>query len=212
MNRKIFSFLPVLIGLFAASCSRAPSEELLLLYTRSHGIYREGRFAETAKLLSGQNDFVPALLLRGKAEYFCGELKKAESSFKRVLELKKNDAEASLFLARVFRESGRQGEAQKITENSLGNNPMDIRTLRFAAELASERGASGETAALLDRAVEASAESALVFLDRARLKWSRGNGSGALEDLRRARVLLPEDSPVLKAVEKLQSLISEVSP
>jgi len=59
--------------------------------------------------------------------------------------------------------------------------------------------------------VEASAESALVFLDRARLRWAGGNGGGALEDLGRAKVLLTRDSPILRAVETLESIISEVS-
>ena len=211
-------FLPLLFCLWTASCaSPEPSDEALLLYTRGMSFYREGRFAETAKMLAGQTDFVPALVLRGKAEYLCGDLGAAERSLTRALALKDHDAEASLFLARLFRETGKSKEARNLAEKILGDYPLDIRTLRFAADLARERGASGEAASavLLDRAVEASmvlaAESAMVFLDRSCLRWNGGNGTGALEDLRRARTLLSEDSPVLKAVERLESMISEVS-
>ena len=208
-----FSFAPAMFCFLAAlSCApSAPDDEALLLYARSKNVYREGRFAETARMLAGERRFAPALVLRGKAEYLSGDFDAAEKSLKRALALKPHDAEASLFLARLSRESGDAKEAQRLVEKMLENNPADIRTLRLAAGLALERGVAGEaaSAALLDRAVEASAESALVFLDRSRLRWSGGNRAGALEDLRRARALLPADSPVVKAVDVLESIISE---
>lgn len=203
---------PLLMSM--ASCALgANGEESLLLYARSEDVYREGRFAQTAKMLAGETRFVPSLVLRGKAEYLSGDLVAAKKSLERALAGKTQNAEASLFLARVFRETGDTKRAQKIAEEILAGNPQDIRALRFAAELAGEKGAQGGAAqaVLLDRAVEASAESALVFLDRARLRWIGGNGGAALEDLGRARVLLARNSPVIKAVEKLESVIIEVS-
>jgi len=204
----------ILFCLLAAACaSPSPSEQTLLLYAASQDVYRQGRFSEAAKMLAGETDFVPGLVLRGKSEYLGGSLDAAGKTLERALALKPHDTEAALFLARVSRESGNTKEAEKLAEKILGDHPRDIRALRFAAELARERGAPGEavSAALLDRAVEASAESALVFLDRARLRWSGGNCPGALEDLRRARALLSQDSPVMRAVEILESIISEVS-
>ena len=214
MKNKRLVFLPALFCLWTASCvSPVPDDEILLFYARSQDVYREGRFAEAAGMLAGETNFVPALVLRGKAEYLSGDLAPAKKSLKRALALKPHNTEAALFLARLYRETGEKGEAQKVADRILGDHPSDIRTLRFAAELARERGAPGEaaSAALLDRAVEASAESALVFLDRARLRWTGGNGVGALEDLGRVRALLSRDSPVLKAVERLESVIREVS-
>lgn len=217
--KRSSSFLPpVLWGLLLAACARPPGNETLLRYARSQNIYREGRFSETAETLAGENDFAPALILRGKAEYLSGDFASAEKTLKRSLRVKPGDAEASLFLARLFWETGNPEEARKLAEKALGDNPLDIRLLRFAAELARENDASGaagsgaaRSAILLDRAVEASAESAMVFLDRARLRWTGGNGAGALEDLGRAKALLSRDSPVIGALEKLESIISEVS-
>ena len=185
----------------------------LLLYTRSLDIYREGRFTEAAKMLGGEKKFVPSLILRGKAEYLSGDLAAAEVSLKKALALKPHDTEALLFLARLCRETGAGKEAQQLVEKILGDNPYELRALRLAADLSREKGVSGEaaSAALLDRAVEASAESALVFFDRARLRWKGGNSGGALEDLNRARVLLPDGSPVLKGIEVLESIVREVS-
>ena len=222
MKRICTLSLPLLLFFLAASCGPMnPGVETLLLYARAQDVYREGRFAEAAGMLAGQRSFAPALVLRGKAQYLCGELASAEKTLKRALALKPHDAEASLFLARIFRETGNTNEAQKLVEKILGDNPADIRALRFAAELARQRGASGAaaSAALLDRAAQASllicAESAMVFLDRASLRWGGGNRTGALEDLGLARSLLSapegEESPVLRAVERLESIIKEVS-
>jgi len=208
-------FLASLLGLMAVACiPYAPDDGTLLLYTRSLDVYREGRFADAAKMLAGEKNFAPALVLRGKAEYLSGDLDAADRSLKRALALNPHNAEASLFLARLRRDTGKADEARRITEKILGDNPMDIRALRFAAELAREKGASGEAASavLLDRAAEASVETVLVFLDRARLRWIGGNSAGALEDLGRAQALLSDDSPLVKAVEKLKSVICEVSP
>lgn len=218
MKGKLFGFLFVLMCLLAASCTApAPGEETLLLYARSQDVYREGRFAEAASMLAREKKFAPALVLRGKAEFLSDDPVSAAKSLKRALALKPGNAEASIFLARLMRENGDKQGAEKLVEKILGDNPSDIRALRFAAELARERGARGEeaSAALLDRAVEASAaaaaEYALVFMDRARFRWRGGNGTGALEDLWRAKELLSHDSPVMRAVETLESIISEVS-
>jgi len=204
----------VFICLWMVSCaSPGNGDEELVLYARSRELYGEGRFQEAAGILKDEKKFIPALVLRGKAEYLSGDLASAEKSLNAALALNSHDTEALLFLARLYREKGNKEEAGIVAEKILGNNPLDIRALRFAASLAREKGVSGEaaSAAFLDRAVEASAESALVFLDRARLRWAGGNSSGALEDLGCAKALLPKDSPVLKSVEKLESIIREVS-
>ena len=206
--------MAALTCLLNMSCAQpAVDDETLLLYARSQNIYREGRFSETANMLQAEKKFVPALVLRGKAEYLSGDLDSAEKSLKRALSLKPEHTEASLFLARLFRETGDKKEAQRLTEKILSDNPSEIRALRLAADLARERGAPGEAASavLLERAVEAASESAMVFLDRARLRWSGGNSSGALEDLGKAKVLFSHDSPIMRAVETLESIIREVS-
>ena len=214
MKHKAFVLLAAVSSLSFVYCSsRTPDSETLLHYARAKNVYSEGRFREAALMLAGEKKFVPALVLKGKAEYLYGDLVTAEKTLKRALKLSPANTEASLFLAKLFREKGNQKEAQKLADKILADNSADIRTLRFAAELARDRGASGEAASaiLLDRAVEASSESAMVFMDRARLRWTGGNHNGALEDLGRAKVLLPNESPVMNAVETLESIIHELS-
>jgi len=208
------NFLPIFFfySLLFSCASSGSNEDALLLYMRSLDLYRTGRFRETVSMLASESSFVPSLVLRGKAEFILGDTGAAEGSLKRALGLKPNDFEAMLFLARVYRETGNRNEAQELSDKLLGENSMDIRALRLASDLSRDRGVSGEAAAIvfLDRAVEASMESALVFLDRARLRWIGGNPSAALDDLERARVLLPRDSPVNRAVENLESIIREI--
>jgi tetratricopeptide (TPR) repeat protein len=202
-------FLSALILLL--SCAPAPiTEDTLLRYTRASAAYSRGHFTEAAGILSGLGTFPPALVLRGKAEYFSGDSAAAERSLRRALALRPAGTEASLYLSRVLRERGEFQEAAALLETVLGDDPQDIRALRLAAELSRERGASEAAAAFLDRAADASSEAALVFLDRARIRWISGNGTGALEDLRNARTLLAEDTPLFKSIGTLESVIMEV--
>ena len=188
-----------------------PDNESLMRYLQAQDVYLQGRFADAADMLSEESKFTPALILKGKAEYLSGENEKAEKTLRRALLIKPYNTEALIFLARILNERGESIEAQKELDKILAENPMEIRALRLAAELALNRGVSGEaaSAAFLDRAVEASMESAMIFLDRARLRWTGGNRMGAIEDLGRAKVLLPDDSPVMRAVVRLENIILE---
>ncbi|GHV69450.1 hypothetical protein AGMMS49928_11850 [Spirochaetia bacterium] len=190
------------------------SNDTLEIYTRAAGLYSEGRFSETAVMLEKSNSFTPALMLRGKAEFFSGNDNSAELLFRKVLKKRPSAAEASLYLARILREQEKPGEANKILEEILGDDPSDIRALRLRAETALDKGPAGnaEALALLDRAAEASSEAALVFLDRARLRWIAGNGQGALEDLQKVKVLISGSGPLAKAVENLESIIKGYTP
>jgi hypothetical protein len=96
----------------------------------------------------------------------------------------------------------------------LGEDPQNIRALRLGADLARDKGPAGDADAsvFLNRAADASFETALVFLDRARFRWAGGKGAEALEDLQRARALLPGDVPLVKSIEKLENVILEVLP
>ena len=197
----------VFFTVFAISCKEGTDEETLLLYGRASAAYAQGRFEETSSMLEKEKNFPPALVLRSKALYFSGRGSEAEGLLRRVLRKNSGSGEAALFLARILREQNEEEEAQQLTEMMLRNNPQDIRALRLASDLASQRGDMEDAAALLDRAVEASAETALVFVDRAKLRWTAGNGGGALEDLRKAELLLPWNTSLNKGIGDLRTVI-----
>jgi len=201
----IFSFM-----VFSFSCSNVPDTDTILLYIRASEAYSQGRFLQVSEILKKTNDFPPGVILRAKAEYFNGDFEKAENSCRRAIKLRPSSLEAGFYLARVLREKGDLERAAEITRTILIDNPQDIRTLRFAADLAAERGKFDEAVILLDRAAEYSAESAMVLLDRARLRWIAGRSDDALEDLSRARAMLPWETPLLRSITNLENIITEV--
>ncbi|AEF81839.1 tetratricopeptide repeat protein [Leadbettera azotonutricia] len=210
----ILIILVILTKMLTSSCSmNKPSEDDLLLYARASSVYQEARYAEAAELLSKIEGFSPALTLKGKALFFSGDDGAAEKCLRRALRLYPNGAEAGIYLARLLREKGETEEALKLTENMLSGDPQNVRALRLASELAKDRGPSGEASAsaFLDRAIEASVETSLVFLDRAKLRWTNGNRQGAMEDLKKARELLPYDSPLMRSIKTIESAISNAT-
>jgi len=198
------------MGLTLASCGvQKPGEETLRAYGGAVKAYLEARYEDAIDLLAGVKKFPPGLILKGKAEYFAGRIQEAEKTFRRACTLSPGGAEAQLYLARTLRDQGKIEEAGKVVEKILAGNPLNIQALRLAAGLAKERGPGGEAeeTAFLDRAADACAEGALVFLDRARLRWKEGRGKEALDDLKKARYLLVEGSPLAASVENLERVI-----
>jgi len=187
-----------------------PDTQTIQLYVRASNVYSMGRFSEVIEMLQGLDNFPPALLLRAKSEYFLGDLENAEKSCRRAIKIRPSMTEASLYLTRILREKGDSAGAALVLENMLADNPADIRSLRLAAELASDTGKFDEAVVLLDRAAGYSAESALVLLDRARLHWINGKSSEALQDLSRARAMLPWDTPLLRSISNLENSISNL--
>jgi tetratricopeptide (TPR) repeat protein len=206
------ALLPLCVGFAFSACrGPVPAEETLVRYAKARAFYGEGSFDEAVAMLGDVKNFFPGLVLRGKAEYFAGRGAEAELSLRRALKIKSEAAEAGRFLVRVLREKGEYEEAAALAESLLASDPNDVRLLRLFAGIESDRGPDGQAAAavLLDRAAEASSESALVFVDRAKLRWIRGKGREALEDIARAKILLPRDSPMARSMEKLENTIRE---
>jgi tetratricopeptide (TPR) repeat protein len=202
-------FLLAAILFIAGACKGKAGADDIRLYVNAMELYGDGEFSQTAELLSGVKKFSPSLTLRAKSEYFLGNLDQAEKSCKQAVKYQPAAFEARLFLVRVLWDKGETEKAKQLTEVMLADNPNDIRLLRFAAGLAVERGDAVEAAVFLDRAAELSADSAMVLLDRARLRWIAGRGTEALEDLSRAGAMLPRNTPVLRSVNQLEKNIME---
>ena len=196
--------------LAAVSCSKTPDAETIRLYVRASEVYSQGKFSEASEILRRAGSFPPAVMLRAKAEYFSGDLESAEKTCRRAIRLRPTSLDAALYLVRILRGKGDTAGAVKTVEALLADNPQDIRALRLAADIAIEAGRFDDAMLLLDRAAELSIESAMVLLDRARLRWISGRGNDALEDLSRARAMLPWDTPLLKSILNLENIIWEV--
>jgi len=207
LTSEIIFIFSIIFVLF--SCAKEPDKETIRIYARASEAYAQGRFGETTDILYSVKKFPPALMLRTKAEYFAGDFENAEKSCRKLLRIRPSSYEAKLYLVRILREKNEKKAAVKLVEALLTDNPQDIRTLRLAAELAADEGKNDDAAVLLDKAAELSAESAMVLLDRARMRWVAGRAPEALEDLSRARAMLPWDTPLLRAIINLENTIKE---
>ena len=206
---QIKNLFLILIVFPCFSCAKLPDNETIHLYVLASDAYAQGRLSDVTEMLQAQNKFPPALILRAKAEYFSGDLEKAEKSCRRALKLHSSSFEAGIYLARILRESGDLAGAQGLIEILLTDDPQNIRALRLASEIAIDNEKFDEASLFLDRAAEFSAESAMVLLDRARLRWIAGKAEEALEDIRRAKAMLPWDTPLLRSILNLETTIME---
>jgi len=207
---RLIAALSILVCAAATSCAKTPDTQVIRLYSLASQAYSRGNFTEVTEILLKQNNFLPSLVLRAKAEYFSGDLEKAEKSCRMALKLRSSSFEAGLYLAKILRDKNNHVKAQAQVEKLLADNPLDIRALRLAADLACSAGKFDEAVIYLDRAVELSAESAMVLLDRARISWVAGKGREALEDLNRAKAMLPWDTPLHRSILNLENIIKEV--
>jgi len=80
------------------------------------------------------------------------------------------------------------------------------------ASLASDDERLADAKAYLDRALEASAEVGMAFIDRASIRWASGDRTGALADLDAAVTVLPVGSNAQKAAVSLGQRIREPTP
>jgi tetratricopeptide (TPR) repeat protein len=156
-------------------------------------------------------DFIPAIILCGKAQYFLGEYADAEENFRKALKIRPSQKEASLYLARVLQNKGDGKQAIKIVESLLADDPFDVRTLHLASELTKNDEQNGDAASLayLKRAAEAGSESALVLLERARRSWINGNAEQALNDISGAKALVAIDSSLFRVLNNLEKTIKK---
>ena len=209
IHKKLILMLCAIV-VTVIGCEKEPDIETIRVYVRASDAYSQGRFAEVSEILSGKNKFLPAQILLAKAEYFAGNIEKAEKTCRRIIKQRPSSPEANLYLARILREKGDLAGAVEITEKLLSDDPQDIRALRLSADFSAEAGKLDEAAVLLDRAVEYTAEGAMVLLDRARLRWIAGRGYDALDDLSRAKAMLPWETPLMRSISNLEKIIKEV--
>ena len=209
MKKIILGILFVSLLIFLGACRNKPDLQAVQAYLNAEEKYSSGNFSEAASILENEKSFPPALTLRAKAQYFLNDLDSAEQSCNQAIRLRPSSFEVKLILARIMKEKGDTDKVKKLIEGLMSDNPHDIQLLRFTANNALDQGNVSEAFALLNQAVELSAESAMVLLDRARLYWVSGKGIEALEDLSRARAILPQNSPFARSINNLEKRIME---
>ncbi|HPG85213.1 MAG TPA: tetratricopeptide repeat protein [Spirochaetales bacterium] len=171
-----------------------------------------GAAARAERSLGRSGRFLPALLLLGKASLLSGDDEKAVAALKRALAATPRAGEAAVWLARAYRASGLAAEASALCAIAVSADPGSVTALRLMASLASDDERLADAKAYLDRALEASAEVGMAFIDRASIRWASGDRTGALADLDAAVTVLPVGSNAQKAAVSLGQRIREPTP
>lgn len=217
--RAIGSWFRVMLGaalvICIFGCRNGVDERAIIRYAEAAAAYDSGAYSlartEAERALSIAPGFLPALALVGKAAYLMGDAEGAVAALERGVRASPRGGEAALWLARAYRAAGEGEAALRTCESLLAASPFDTAALRLASSLALERDRPAEAGAFLDRAVAASAESGLAFLDRACLRWAGGDRIGCASDIRVALSLLPEGSVAYGAARDLLAEI-EAAP
>ncbi|AEJ19207.1 tetratricopeptide repeat protein [Gracilinema caldarium] len=204
----VLSLIGIAAFIMFHSCSMGEkklSGHTLEQYQQALELYNQGRFQDVVQITAASKPSYPTVMLQGKALFFTGNYKEAERALTKALELRPASVEARLYLAYVERSFGNDEKARTIAEDILTDDPDNYKAYRVLAEL-SEHGAIKQR--YLNQALAAMGEGALLFVERARIRWIAGDGSRALEDLVAALTLIPEDSTLRSPVLALQKTIT----
>jgi len=91
---KKFIFFLCAVVVILSACSKTPDQKTILRYVRASEAYANGNFTETLENLGKEKKFPPSLLLRVKAEFFSGDIEKAEKTCRKLLKIKPSFKEA----------------------------------------------------------------------------------------------------------------------
>lgn len=184
-----------------------------MTYTKAAIAYDSGDLTAAASLareaLAEDPVFLPAMVVLGKAAFFSGDTEGAVSALERAERYSPRSGTASLWLARAYRQAGRDSDARLACRRLLTADPDCVAALRLAADIELDDEEAGAAMAFLDRAAEAAGETGLAFADRAALRWASGNVDGAVRDLEAAVATLPCGSSARAAAETLLERIRE---
>jgi tetratricopeptide (TPR) repeat protein len=143
---------------------------MLMAYTQWKAREMQKALAEVNQAIALNPKLPEAQSLRGRLVYLESDMKGAEESFRKALELDPNDFGALLWLGTVLREEGRFDEAEINLAHALELRPHETRARFQYAHLCADQGDDQHAADLLEQLIadrpdfiEAHAELATVY-------------------------------------------------
>jgi tetratricopeptide (TPR) repeat protein len=191
--------------LLLCSCARRESTSAQLgAYGEAKVAYAAGRLAEAEKAFAPLAPSLPqAGFLLGKTRFFLGNYEEASAAFARLVARFPNQHEAAIWLARTALRRGDADEAEKLAERLLAGDSSDPRLYYLEAMVKVAKGDFEGALGFFERSTESGEEIAASYFESARLYCQFGQDEAAIERLKRAEVLLAQDSPQRDGVELL---------
>lgn len=189
------------------------TEQSLQRYRTARKYYTEQRFEQALTLLLENHrtapDFCANSFLIGKICYFNGDLAEAERYWRHTLEVNRHHLDTRKWLARLYLQEERIEEAQSVIAEGLAVSSEDAELLilmakvkRLQQDLAGAIQLYLKAQAFTERLSEAS-------IDLAEIYCSFGLTERAEEELKRALVLLGENSSISPSVSAALEQLEE---
>lgn len=155
---------------------------------------RERARTELLDTLKRQPQSVEAQFQLGVLNYQEGRLKDAETSFTHVRQQVPDNPRATLALAETYLSQGRPQQATELLTAEVSKHP-EVRDLRIArANIAAVRGEYDTAIAEMSELVKQYPESADLYSRLGEYYRRKGDTASALQNLRRARELMPNNA------------------
>jgi len=203
--------LSLLVSLI--SCSKPIDEEAMAAYLSARSDYEAGNLNRSgevfADLYSRHPDFYQSGFMHGKTLFFEGDLGGAEKVFKHLIHQHPQFYDAHFWLARTIAQEGRLDEATGAFEELLSYSSQNEDILYELALIAIEKEDLPDALANLQRAKLYSEESSRIFIQLGRLYHQYGVPANALNELKTAQVLLPDDHGLQRGIRVLIERIEE---
>jgi Putative lipoprotein len=213
--KKIRNFWAVLAiaCAFGMSACGTDSKSASRLYMQAIDEYAKNNTGKAIELadesLKNDRNFYPSSLLKGKALYLEGDVKKAEEIFLKLAKKYPAYTEARLWLLRCYINENKLDEASKLLDTELSFNQTDWRFYYQYAIVAERRGNYEERISMLQRAEQHANESGKVFLDLARVWYALDLRDRAMLCLDKADMLLAENETLGSAISTLKGQIKK---
>jgi tetratricopeptide (TPR) repeat protein len=127
---------------------------MLMAYTQWQAHDKGKAIVEVDRAIALNPKLPAAYSLRGRLAFLESDLKGAEASFSKALELDANDFDALLWMGTLLRQEGRLSESEKNLTHALELRPGEIRARFQFARLVSDEGDDKRAAELLEALIK----------------------------------------------------------
>jgi len=155
---------------------------------------------EFSMSLRNHPDDVFILGVRGQAYAGMREWDKALADLRKIRELRPDNEDVDYQEVAILLEADRLEEAATAAAALAGRDPADVEAMLLHASVLERKGDAGAAEALLDSALANAPDDPLLLLDRAAIRFRRGDVDGGRADVAAARPIAREDAGLLNNV------------
>ncbi|WP_028975357.1 tetratricopeptide repeat protein [Spirochaeta cellobiosiphila] len=210
----ISSLVFIVLGTILLLSSPQVKQEDISHYFEAKKSYTIGDLSGSIKTLEVLNKksphFYQAKFLLGKCYYMTDQYEKSEKILTKLMKDNPSYLEAGVWLSRTYIQLNQIDEAQKEAENLLSYNSDDPRLLGLMGNILEKKGDLHKAIDYYQRATLYEEELAKNRLYLSQIYSRLGVYDKSLSELKKAKSLLENDSPLNKPIKVLQNKLTSV--